>query len=175
MNRRNGELRPGTPVPRGFTLIEVMMVTAIIGLLSSVAIPGYQRMILRARTAERANIVPAIAQAAQDVITRDGKFPTNPCVGAANPPGAPGTFKRRLLAGQPGWKDIDLMIEGDVYYSYSFVGTNTPLISLTVEADGDLDGDGMLSTKTVQYTVSNGAMMPVVETPPSGQEDQLTF
>ena len=41
---------PGT---RGFTLIEVMMVVAIMGLLSSVALPQYQRAVLRARSAER--------------------------------------------------------------------------------------------------------------------------
>ncbi|HZZ85737.1 MAG TPA: prepilin-type N-terminal cleavage/methylation domain-containing protein [Anaeromyxobacteraceae bacterium] len=174
MTARSVHSRARLDASRGFTLVELMVVTTIIGLLSSVAVPGYQRMMLRTRSAERSVILPAIARAAQDLITQKGQFPST-FIGVANPPGTPTTYKRTLTQGQPGWKDIDLLIEGGLYYSYSFVGSNTPIISLTVTADGDLDGDGVLSTKVIQYSVSNGAMIPMSETPPPGQEDLLTF
>ncbi len=171
---RGIDRRPADRRARGFTMVELMVVTAIVGLLSSVAVPGYQRMVLRSRSAERGVILPAVAQAGQDLIGQKGQFPS-PFVGAANPPGTPTTYKRAMALGQPGWKDVDLVVEGGLYYSYGFVGSNTPVVSLTVTADGDLDGDGVLSTKVIQYSFLNGAMLPVSETPPAGQEDLLTF
>ena len=49
-----------TAHPRGFTLVEVMIVTTIIGILASVAIPEMSKMQYRSKEAERRLIMTAV-------------------------------------------------------------------------------------------------------------------
>lgn len=50
---------------RGFTLIEVMVVVAIVALLASVALPSYQDYVTRAKIAEATSQLPSIANKAE--------------------------------------------------------------------------------------------------------------
>ncbi len=62
---------------QGFTLIELMIVVAIIGILAAIAIPQYQNYVARSQVAEAFNLFGTIKTAIGVYYNIEGKFPTS--------------------------------------------------------------------------------------------------
>jgi type IV pilus assembly protein PilA len=63
-------------VQKGFTLIELMIVVAIIGILAAIAIPAYQDYTIRSQVTEGLNLAGAIKAAVAETYAQTGLWPT---------------------------------------------------------------------------------------------------
>jgi type IV pilus assembly protein PilA len=74
-------------VQKGFTLIELMIVVAIIGILAAIAIPAYSDYTIRAQVTEGLNLAGAVKAGISESYAQTGVWPANlAALGIANAP-----------------------------------------------------------------------------------------
>jgi prepilin-type N-terminal cleavage/methylation domain-containing protein len=162
---------------QGFTLVELMIVVAIIGILSSVALPVFKDFTQRSRQAERRLVLRTIKQSCEDIYVRYGRVEDQAggwlpvLVGQPNPPGAPTASKRPYSAAVPGWGILGVneqFIDGTLYYTYQFTVVDVaPNQQLWQQAEGDLDLDGRLSLRWEWFSLNEQNFNLIGEYPPA--------
>ncbi|MDE1892986.1 MAG: pilin [Xanthomonadaceae bacterium] len=85
---------------KGFTLIELMIVVAIIAILAAIAIPAYQDYLIRAQVSEGAVLTDGAKTAISEFYSNTGTFPsTNASAGLASPASIAGKYVSQVNVG----------------------------------------------------------------------------
>jgi type IV pilus assembly protein PilA len=123
---------------RAFTLVEVMIVVAIIGVLTLVAIPNFVRYQLRAKTTEAVTNIAAIALTQKSYFAEKGRYVTST---SPVPAAIPGNT-RVAWPGSADFEELGWTAEGPVYFQYQLSADSQEGGRFTIEAAGDIDADG---------------------------------
>jgi prepilin-type N-terminal cleavage/methylation domain-containing protein len=153
-----------TAIRAGFTLVEVMIVVALIGVLASVAIPGFITYQARTRRSEAYANLNAVAQAQAAFYAVRGIYHgTGLSWPDPVPYGGLGAGKMSWdAASEAAYSELGWAPEGEVYYSYE---TNTPEVPgsgctcntcFTATAFGDVDANGQVSALMYSHPEPDG-------------------
>ena len=98
---------------RGFTLIELMIVIAILGILLAIAIPAYQDYTIRTRISEGLNLATAVKAGVAEyrINSADGSWPINNTEAAS-----PTSISSQEVA------NIQVQPDGIIVISYNALG-----------------------------------------------------
>jgi type IV pilus assembly protein PilA len=140
-------------VQKGFTLIELMIVIAIIGILAAIAIPAYQNYTIRSQVTEGLSLADGWKTAVSEFYAQNGSFPAT-----FNSSG--GTTAVAVTASSVGKyvSAITVSTGGEIVVTYAGSQANAKLsgeiLGLTPGLDANYDVIWVCGTSTTPSNVS---------------------
>ena len=150
---------------RGFTLVELMITIAIIGILSAIAIPTFIGFMSKGKKVE--------ATLALDKMTKNIRVyhaekrtlppstnvmpPTSACLSGTDK--TPITTQSAWYA-NAGWKELEFHTDEPGFFQYQW--TNTTGTDGTARAIGDLDCDGTLALLIIDVSILTGNVFEAI-------------
>lgn len=131
---------------KGFTLIELMVVVAIMGVLFAMAIPAYQDYVVRARVTEGLNLAASAKLAIAETAMSTHAFPNNQVASGYDSPAATSNVSSISIADKTGVITI-------VYTKIA--GDGTIKLVPTMQPHGDLTWDCKTGTLAAKYRPVN--------------------
>jgi len=123
----------------GFTLVELMIVVAIIGVLSAVAIPQFRTYQFKSKTAEVKSNLSAIRIAEEAYFAEFSEYRS----AAPEPATIPGSVPVAFDGVSSQFAPLGFDAEGTVYFSYG-VAIAENGSGFTADAGADIDGNGIV-------------------------------
>ncbi len=142
----------------GFTLIELMIVVAILGLLAAMAVPAFNRYLRRSRTSEADMNLRRLYDGAVVYFNFEYTDPSGTTYPGREFPGTIGPTPALNVIGstkvrttswssEPTWDALNFSLSDPHYFAYQFNSSGTDnQAQFTASAFGDLDGDAIYST-----------------------------
>jgi type IV pilus assembly protein PilA len=145
-------------IQKGFTLIELMIVIAIIGILAAIAIPAYQNYTIRAQVTEGLSLAAGWKTAISEYYAQNGSFPassTTAAAGAATKVSVSGASTGKYVSG------ITVVPGGEIVVAYGGPQANAKLpaasvLTLNPGLDTNYDVVWVCGTATVPPAVAAG-------------------
>lgn len=127
---------------KGFTLIELMIVVAIIGILAAVALPAYQDYMVRSKVTEPMGFLDASKASIAEYYATNSKYPTD--ADTAGLTGIPSTAKYASALSWTAGNGLEITIQGTgsavdgkKLYLAPVADTTTKVLTWTCGTDAD--------------------------------------